>query len=76
MYILYSESLKKYYIGHSEDQDKRLIEHLTKSKHWTSRAKDWVVVYSETYKTRSEAMKRENEIKRLKNTKRFLESLN
>jgi len=39
VYILYSESLKKYYIGHSEDPDKRLIEHLTKSKHWTSEQK-------------------------------------
>ncbi len=43
-YILYSQSLYRYYIGSTEDIAVRLKEHLWKHKGFTSKAKDWVVV--------------------------------
>ncbi|MGE8553535.1 MAG: GIY-YIG nuclease family protein [Chryseobacterium jejuense] len=40
-YILYSESLEKYYIGHScDDLQERLRKHLSNHKGFTSKAKD------------------------------------
>ncbi|MGE8553537.1 MAG: GIY-YIG nuclease family protein [Chryseobacterium jejuense] len=49
-YILYSESLEKYYIGHScDDLQERLRKHLANHKGFTSKAKDWIIVYSISY---------------------------
>ena len=63
-YILYSESLDKYYIGHScESLQERLRKHLSNHKGFTSKAKDWIIVYSESFNSKSEAYKREREIK-------------
>ncbi|WP_228446606.1 GIY-YIG nuclease family protein [Chryseobacterium sp. 3008163] len=63
-YILYSKSIDKYYIGHScEDLQERLRKHLAHHKGFTSKAKDWIIVYFETFKNKSVAYKREIEIK-------------
>ena len=43
MYILFSETLNKYYIGSSEDVLKRLEKHLQNHKGFTGKAKDWVL---------------------------------
>lgn len=63
-YILYSKSIDKYYIGHScEDLQERLRKHLSDHKGFTSKAKDWMIVYFEAFKNKSDAYKREIEIK-------------
>ncbi|SDI09307.1 GIY-YIG nuclease family protein [Chryseobacterium jejuense] len=63
-YILYSESLDKYYIGHScERLQERLRKHLSNHKGFTSKAKDWIIIYSENFNSKIEAYKREREIK-------------
>jgi len=63
-YILYSKSLHKYYIGHScENLQERLRKHLSNHKGFTSSTKDWEIIYSETFDSKSEAYKREREIK-------------
>ncbi|MGE8553536.1 MAG: GIY-YIG nuclease family protein [Chryseobacterium jejuense] len=63
-YILYSESLEKYYIGHScDDLQERLRKHLANHKGFTSKAKDWIIVCSESFNSKTEAYKREREIK-------------
>jgi putative endonuclease len=69
MYILYSEHLDRYYIGQTENLEERLQSHLSGISGFTSKAKDWIVVYSETFATREEAIKRESEIKRKKSRK-------
>mgnify|MGYP003392525960 CR=1 FL=1 len=49
-YILYSKSIDHFYIGHTgEDPHERLRKHLSDHKGFTSRAKDWIIVYSETF---------------------------
>ncbi|SDI09342.1 GIY-YIG nuclease family protein [Chryseobacterium jejuense] len=63
-YILYSESLDKYYIGHScESLQERLRKHLSNHKGFTSKAKDWIIIYFENFNSKIEAYKREREIK-------------
>ncbi len=62
-YILYSAKLDRYYIGSTENVSTRLMEHLWKHKGFTAKAKDWVLKYSESYATKSEAIKREQQIK-------------
>lgn len=63
-YILYSKSIDKYYVGHScEDLQDRLRKHLSNHTGFTSRAKDWMIVYFESFENKSNAYKREIEIK-------------
>ncbi|WP_347216342.1 GIY-YIG nuclease family protein [Chryseobacterium sp.] len=63
-YILYSESLDKYYIGHScEDIQERLRKHLSNHTGFTAKAKDWIIVHKESFCSKIEAYKREREIK-------------
>jgi putative endonuclease len=63
VYILYSETLDKYYVGQTENLDQRLKSHAMKISTYTSRADDWRLVYTEGYGTRQEALKRERAIK-------------
>jgi len=65
-YILYSAEINKYNIGSTEDVAIRLKEHLWKHKGFTAKAKDWEIKYSESHKTKTEAIKREQQIKKWK----------
>jgi len=71
VYILYSQQKDKYYIGQTEDLAKRLSEHNLRKNLGAS---DWIIAYSESYNTRSEAMKRELEIKG-KKRRSYIEAL-
>ena len=63
-YILYSETLDKFYIGHTcENIDERLRKHLSNHKGFTANIKDWKIVYFEILENKSLAYKRELEIK-------------
>ena len=66
VYILYSGHLDKYYVGSAQDIEGRLQRHLTNHKCFTSHAKDWVLKYQESFGTKSEAVKREFQIKKWK----------
>ncbi len=68
-YIIYSDSTDSYYVGSCGDMDKRMHDHLNSCSRYTKKAKDWDLKYYETFATRSEALKRENEIKRKKSRK-------
>jgi putative endonuclease len=69
VYILYSEKLDRYYVGQTDNIDKRLDHHLLGISKYTSSATDWRLVHSESFQTRKEAIQRENEIKRKKSRK-------
>jgi putative endonuclease len=69
VYILYSLQLDQYYIGHTHDKDSRLFRHNHSGSRSTKKANDWKMVHAEYFLTRSEAMKRESEIKRKKSRK-------
>jgi putative endonuclease len=74
VYILYSSSLDSFYVGHTANLEDRLYRHNNSGSKSTKIAKDWRVVYTEQYLTRSEANLRELEIKK-KKSRKYIESL-
>ena len=75
VYILESVEFDRFYIGQTENLKSRIEFHNSSREKWTKRFQPWVLIHSEDYGTRAEAMKRECYLKSLKNTKGFLESL-
>jgi len=76
-YILYSKFLNQYYIGHtSEGLQERLRKHLSNHSGFTGKSKDWIVVYSEKFETKSLAYKREMEVKKWKSRIRVEKLIN
>jgi putative endonuclease len=70
LYILFSPTKNKYYIGHTgDDLVERIRKHNSNHKGFTGGIGDWELKYSEEYVTKSEAMKREKEIKSWKSRK-------
>jgi len=69
VYILFSDSLNRYYIGSTKDIVRRIEAHLWNHKGFTSKAKDWQLRYQEVFETKIEALTREKHIKRWKSRK-------
>ena len=65
VYALYNKHIKKIYIGQTNNIDRRLLEHNEKrGNHFTSKSRgEWVLIYKESVATRSEALKREKQLK-------------
>ena len=74
VYILYSQSHDRYYVGSCADINIRLDRHNAGATQSTKPYRPWVVVYSEIFHDKSEALKRENYIKRMKSRK-YIEEL-
>jgi len=66
VYIMQSQKDSGYYIGHSSDLNDRLARHNQGRNKYTKYKLPWKLVYIEEFDNRSEAMKREYEIKRKK----------
>ena len=66
VYILYSKNLDSYYVGVSENIEERLKRHLSNHKGYTSKSKDWILVYREVFDTKTQALHREKQIKNWK----------
>jgi putative endonuclease len=73
-YIIYSSSTDRYYVGHTHNLSLRLERHNSGNSRSTKHGIPWEIVYFEVYPTKSEAMKREYEIKRRKSRK-YIEEL-
>ncbi len=77
IYILYSDSLDRYYIGSTNDVTRRLSEHnnpIRKTK-FTAKASDWRLVFQASAgATRSDAVLIERYIKKQKSRK-YIEAL-
>jgi len=64
VYALYSPSFDKSYIGQTEDLKRRFFQHSDGLLSiYTKKCKPWEVIHTEEYTTRSEAMKREKQLK-------------
>ena len=76
IYIIYSVSSDKYYVGHSDKPSRRLIEHNTKPFNtYTSKRRPWVLKISfPVSESRGQAMKVERYIKKRK-SRTFLEQI-
>ena len=63
LYILQSESTGRFYIGQTQDVSERLAYHNANYSKSLKNRGPWRLVYTEQYKTRSQAMRRERQLK-------------
>jgi putative endonuclease len=75
LYILYSVSINRYYIGVAIDVDERLRRHLSNHAGYTGKSKDWKVVHLEGFPTKTEALAREKQLKKWKSAVRIKEMI-
>ncbi len=66
MYILQREVDNSFYIGSTDNIDKRIDKHNKGYSRYTKSKRPWKLVYNEIYNTLSEARKREYYLKSLK----------
>ena len=69
VYIIYSPTKNKYYVGSCEDVNKRVLKHNTNHSGFTGKTGDWIVKWTEEHPEKSSALKRENQIKAWKSRK-------
>jgi putative endonuclease len=70
MYILYSATLNRYYVGSTGDAlTERLRRHNSNHKGFTGGLGDWQLVYTETFSDKFSAHKRELQVKKWKSRK-------
>ncbi|WP_040671081.1 GIY-YIG nuclease family protein [Nitritalea halalkaliphila] len=75
VYALYSQKFDKLYIGFTANLEQRLLSHnVLGKKGWSIKFRPWTVLHIETFETKSEAMKREKELKSGKG-RQFLRAL-
>jgi len=67
-YILQSEIDQSFYIGYTANIQKRLEDHNNGKSKYTKRKIPWKLVYLETFELKREAIIREKELKRIRNT--------
>jgi len=75
VYILQSMKDFSFYTGQCEDLDYRMSKHFDGFNKYTASKRPWRLVYFELYNTRSEAIKREKEIKNKKSRKYIIETI-
>jgi len=63
LYILYSDSADKYYVGYTNDLERHLLEHNRKKGKYTDGGIPWRLVHREEFESKHEAMNREKSIK-------------
>ena len=71
LYILYSKTIDRYYVGYTNDFERRLSEHNRIKHKYTDIGIPWILVHSEIFTTKKEAMQRERLIKS-KKSKQFI----
>ena len=74
MYIIYSKKLDKYYIGYCEDISIRVNKHNFGSTASTKPGIPWRLAYYEQFSTKTDAIRRELEIKK-KKSRKYIEYL-
>ena len=72
VYILFSESIQRYYVGQIDDFSNRLERHNAGRVKSTKYGMPWKLIYNVEVKTRSESMLLESKIKG-RGAKRYLE---
>ncbi|MBK7810979.1 MAG: GIY-YIG nuclease family protein [Saprospiraceae bacterium] len=71
VYILFSESLQRYYTGSTNDIVRRFMEHNSGKSSATRGGRPWELKYHEEFTNRSDAVQKEIQIKR-RGAERFL----
>lgn len=73
VYILYSKSLDRYYVGSSGDINDRLSRHNAGCSKSTKAGIPWELTYTQAFETRAMAVQRELYIKSRKSRKYIIE---
>ena len=63
VYVLYSSKVDGYYLGITNDVDRRLIEHNNGNTQSTRYGIPWMIAHKEVFETRKEARTREKYLK-------------
>ena len=64
VYVLYSKDFDKIYVGFTSDLEQRILSHNELGKKgWTIKFRPWQLIYKEEYPEKSNAMKREKQLK-------------
>ncbi|MGH2611791.1 MAG: GIY-YIG nuclease family protein [Rhabdochlamydiaceae bacterium] len=67
VYILFSVSFGKIYIGYTHNLIQRFYSHnFLSNKGWTKSFRPWTVIYTECFRDKSNALKREKQLKSAK----------
>ena len=69
VYILFSESIQKFYIGQTQNIEKRLLRHNACSEKYTSKGVPWELVWCTSKESRSDAIILERKLKNLKQSR-------
>lgn len=69
MYILQSMKDFSFYIGQCSDLDKRMSKHFDGMSKYTASKRPLRLVYFEVFDSRSEAIRRERQVKKMKSKK-------
>jgi len=69
VYIIRSKTSGTYYIGQTNNLERRVRRHNLGYEKYTRKALPWELVYHECYPTRSQAMSREKKLKKIKKRK-------
>jgi len=64
VYILYSSSLEKYYIGQTSNFESRIHRHNSGHEKFTKNSLPWILIWKNEVSTRSLAVKLEKQIKK------------
>jgi putative endonuclease len=68
VYILQSKQDHSFYVGQCDDLDRRMSKHFDGFSKYTEGKRPWKLKYFETFVSRTEALKREKEIKQKKSS--------
>ena len=64
VYVLYSKSYDKIYIGFTSNLEQRLLSHNELGKKgWTIKFRPWQLIHIEVFQFKQDAMKREKQLK-------------
>ena len=70
VYILFSSTYNKIYIGYTSNLIQRFYSHNNLgTKGYTVKFRPWLVIYTELFENKSDAMKREKQLKSAKGRK-------
>jgi putative endonuclease len=73
-YILYTSKLNKYYIGCTNDLERRLEKHNRGKEKFTTTGLPWRLVHKELFEDLKQARQRELSIKKM-NSRKYIETL-
>jgi putative endonuclease len=67
VYVLFSKNFNKIYIGYTHDLEKRFESHnRLATKGWTIKFRPWILIHSEKFADKKEALIREKQLKTAK----------